>query len=151
MKHNLYEGGIRVPLIVRWPGHVEAGSRSTTPLISNDFYPTLMELTGAPLQPRQHVDAVSFNDVLLGKAQSVDREAIYWHYPHGRQEAAVRMGRYKLLHRFRDDRVELYDLREDIGEQNDLSESKPELAERMLSMLKRWQKEVGAKFEGDVR
>jgi arylsulfatase A-like enzyme len=150
MKHNLYEGGIRVPLIVRWSGKIAPGSRNSSPLISNDFYPTLLELTGCPLEPRQHVDGVSFKKVLMGDANSVEREAIYWHYPHSRQEAAVRMGRYKLLHRLKDDRVELYDLQTDIGERMDLSRQRPELADQMLAMLKRWQKEVGARFEGDA-
>jgi len=149
MKHNLYEGGIRVPLIVRWPDKIAAGSRSSTPLISNDFYPTLLELTGCPTEPQQHVDGVSFKDVLLGKSDSVDRKAIYWHYPHNRQEAAVREGRYKLLHRFKEDRVELYDLQTDIGEQHDLSKERPELAGRLLGKLKAWQESVGARFAGD--
>jgi N-sulfoglucosamine sulfohydrolase len=151
MKHNLYEGGIRVPLIVRWPGKIAPESRSSTPLISNDFYPTLLELAGCPLEPKQHTDGISFKDVLLGKSDSVDREAIYWHYPHGRQEAAVREGRHKLLHRFKDDRVELYDLKADIGEQHDLSDEQPELAQRLVSKLNAWQANVGARFEGDGR
>ena len=150
MKHNLYEGGIRVPTIVRWPKRIAAGSTNATPLISNDFYPTLLELTGSPLKSEQHLDGVSFRKVLIGEADSVDREAIYWHYPHGRQEAAIRKGRYKLLHRFQEDRVELYDLQQDVGERNDLSESKPELAREMLAELKQWQSDIGAKFEGDV-
>jgi hypothetical protein len=95
------------------------------------------------------VDGVSFADVLLGRNDSVDRGAIYWHYPHSRQEAAVRAGRYKLLHRFNEDRVELYDLEADIGERNDLSEEQPELVSRLLSTLSEWQLSVGAKFAGD--
>ena len=151
MKHNLYEGGIRVPLIVRWRGKVAAGSQNAFPLITNDLYPTLLDLAGCPPEPRQHVDGVSFRSLMLGDVQAISREAIFWHYPHSRQEAAVRMGRYKLLHFFEAGRVELYDLEEDIGEQNDLSKTKPELAQRMLAMLQRWQKDVGARFEGDAR
>ncbi len=151
MKHNLYEGGIRVPLIVRWPGKVAAGSQNACPLITNDLYPTLLDMTGCPPEPRQHVDGVSFRTVLLGDAQTISREAIFWHYPHSRQEAAVRMGRHKLLHFFKANRFELYDLEDDIGERNDLSETEPELAKRLLAMLKRWQEDVGARFEGDAR
>jgi arylsulfatase A-like enzyme len=147
MKHNLYEGGIRVPAIVRWPGKIAAGSRNATPLTSTDFYPTLLQLTGSPPRPGQHVDAVSFADVLLGTRDTLKRDAIYWHYPHGRHEAAVREGRYKLLHRFKEDRVELYDLEADRGERRDLSRQEPERAARLLDGLKRWQKTVGAKFE----
>ena len=149
MKHNLYEGGVRVPTILRWPGKIGAGAHSATPLISNDFYPTLLDLAGCPGQPRQHVDGVSFKAVCLGKRKSLDRKAIYWHYPHSRQEAAVREGRYKLLHRFEKDRVELYDLQTDIGERRNLSEKRPELARRLLAKLRAWQKSVGAKFRGD--
>ncbi len=151
MKHNLYEGGIRVPLIVRWPGRVAAGSQNACPLITNDLYPTLLDLAGCPPEPQQHVDGVNFKTVLLNNADAVPREAIFWHYPHSRQEAAVRVGRYKLLHFFKAGRVELYDLEEDIGERNDLSKTQPELAERLTAMLKRWQKDVGARFEGDAR
>ena len=146
MKHNLYEGGIRVPTIVRWPAHVAAGSRNETPLISTDFYPTLLELTGCPSRPDQHVDGESFRDLLLGERDSLGREAIYWHYPHTRHEAAVRAGRHKLLHRFKEDRVELYDLESDLGERNDLSEQQPELAARLLEKLQHWQQAVGARF-----
>jgi len=151
MKHNLYEGGIRVPLIVRWPGKVAAGCQNACPLVTNDLYPTLLDLTSCPREPRQHMDGLSFRVILLGDAQTVSREAIFWHYPHSRQEAAVRMGRYKLLHFFKADRVELYDLEQDIGERHDLSKTNPELTAQLLIKLKRWQKDVGARFAGDAR
>ncbi len=147
MKHNLYEGGIRVPTIIRWPGRIASDSRNSTPLISTDFFPTLLALTGCPLRKKQHADGVSFSDVLLGEHDSVERDALFWHYPHNRHEAVVREGRYKLLHRFKEDRVELYDLETDIGEHTDLSEQQPKLAARLLGRLKQWQKTVGAKFE----
>lgn len=147
MKHNLYEGGIRVPTIVRWSGRIAPGSRNSTPLISTDFYPTLLELIGCPLRKGQHLDGVSFSDVLLSRRESVERDAIFWHYPHNRHEAAVRAGRHKLLHRFTEDRVELYDLELDLGEQRDLSQQQPALAARLLDKLKWWQKNVGARFE----
>eukprot|EP00913_Durusdinium_trenchii_P008872 g8338.t1 len=147
MKHNLYEGGIRVPTIVRWPGRITPGSKNATPLISTDFYPTLLRLTGCSPKPRQHRDGVSFADVLLGKRDTLPRDALYWHYPHNRHEAAVRAGRYKLIHRFKQDRVELYDLQTDLGERNDISRRNPDLAARLLDKLKRWQKSVGARFE----
>lgn len=146
MKHNLYEGGIRVPTIVRWPGRIASGSRNATPLISTDFYPTLLELTGCSFRKAQHVDGVSFSRVLLGQRDSVEREALYWHYPHNRHEAAVRMGRYKLLHRFQEDRIELYDLQTDIGERTDLSQQRPKLAAELLGKLKQWQQAVAARF-----
>lgn len=149
MKHNLYEGGIRVPLVVRWPDTIAADSHCSTPLISNDFYPTLLDLSGCPTEPKQHVDGISFKNVLLGNSDSVNREAIYWHYPHGGQEAAMREGQYKLLLRFKDDSVELYNLEADIGEQHDLSKERPEITSRLTEKLKSWQESVGARFEGD--
>ena len=84
------------------------------------------------MQPDQHLDGVSFAHVLLGEEEAVDRDAIYWHYPHGRQEAAVRQGQYKLLHRFDRGSVELYDLHADIGERMDLSKEKNGVAERFF-------------------
>ena len=147
MKHNLYEGGIRVPTIVRWPGRIEPGSRDSTPLISTDFYPTLLELTATQQRPSQHVDGVSFSQQLLGAPAAGKRDALFWHYPHNRHEAAVREGRYKLLHRFKEGRVELYDLETDIGEHLDLSHEQPQLATRLLGKLEQWQESVGAKFE----
>lgn len=151
MKHNLYEGGIRVPTIVRWTGRIAPGSRNATPLISTDFYSTLLELTSCPPRPEQHRDGVSFAKLLLGRSDSVQRDALYWHYPHSRNEGAIRAGNYKLLHRFKTDRVELYDLEQDPGEQHDLSEQQPQLAARLLSQLKQWQQSVGARFEGRGR
>ncbi len=147
MKHNLYEGGIRVPTIIRWPDRIAANIRNATPLISTDFYPTILQLTGNAPRNEQHLDGVSFADLLLGDRDSIERDALYWHYPHSRNEAAIRAGRYKLLHRFKTGRVELYDLKTDLGEQQDLSERKPELTARLLAQLKQWQQRVGARFE----
>jgi arylsulfatase A-like enzyme len=147
MKHNLYEGGIRVPTIVRWPGHIEAGGHNPTPLISNDFYPTLLALTGTRPRPDQHVDGVSFAGLLLDESESAERDALYWHYPHTRHEGAIREGRYKLLHRFKNNIVELYDLENDIGERTNLVLEEPDLVARLLGKLKDWQTAVGARFE----
>jgi hypothetical protein len=90
---------------------------------------------------------MSFADLLLGRSNSVERDALYWHYPHSRHEGAVREGKYKLLHRFKSGRVELYNLKDDPGEQNDLNGEHPKLAARLLSKLKQWQKSVGARFD----
>jgi arylsulfatase A-like enzyme len=151
MKHNLYEGGIRVPLIVCWPGRIENGSRCARPLISNDFYPTLLELAGLPREPRQHVDAVSFKPILLGESDDIRREALYWHYPHSRNEGAVRLGDHKLIYRYRTGTAELYNLAEDIGETRDLSVDYPELTQQMTQMLRSWHQDVGAQFARGTR
>ena len=104
-------------------------------------------MADCPLEPEQHQDGISFKNILLGEGGKPDRKALYWHYPHSRQESAVRMGDFKLIHFYRSDKVELYNLKEDIGEQNELSTQCPALAERMLNMLRNWQKNVGARFQ----
>lgn len=150
MKHNLDEGGIRVPLIVRWTGKTKAGSSSDLPLVSNDFYPTFLELAGAPLRPEQHIDGKSFGDVLLSKSDKIERDAIYWHYPHSRMEGAVRKGDYKLIYYYKTGATKLYNLRDDISELNDLSMADRGRREAMLKMLKIWLMEVDAKFPKDL-
>ncbi|HEC42959.1 MAG TPA: DUF4976 domain-containing protein [Bacteroides sp.] len=150
MKHNLDEGGIRVATIIRWTGKVEAGSVCKLPLISDDFYPTMLDLANAPLKPEQHMDGISLKDVLLGASSEVSRDAIYWHYPHSRMEGAIRKGDFKLIYYYETEEARLYNLRDDIGELNDLAASHPELKEEMLAMLKSWLKEVGAKFPSDL-
>ncbi len=146
----LYEGGIRVPLIVHWPTEGQRGIVCDVPVISNDFYPTILEMAGLPLRPEQHTDGVSFATLVKGD-DSVDREAIFWHFPHysnhGMQSpgGAVRAGNYKLLEYFENGTVQLFDLNKDIGEQNDLSLVMPEKAAQLRSMLHNWRKEVSAR------
>jgi arylsulfatase A-like enzyme len=146
----LYEGGIRVPLIVKWPGVTRPGSTCQEPVTSTDFYPTLLEMAGLPLRPDQHVDGVSFAG-LLGGGEKPDRQAIYWHYPHysnqgGRPGSAIRLGDWKLLEHFEDGRVELFNLRDDIGEKNDLSARMPQRAAELKAMLAAWRQQVSAQM-----
>ena len=146
----LYEGGIREPMIIKAPGITQAGTECSAPVTSTDFYPTILELAGVPAVPQQHVDGVSL--VPLLKSDVLDREAIYWHYPHysgglgGRPSSAVRSGDWKLIEFFEDNRVELYNLRDDLGEQNDLAQANPEKAKALREMLHAWQKQIDAKF-----
>ncbi|MCK4992840.1 MAG: sulfatase [Bacteroidales bacterium] len=146
MKHNLDEGGIRIPTIVRWTGKIEAGSSCDIPLITNDFYPTFLDLSDIPLKPEQHMDGISFKDILLENVSEIEREAIYWHYPHSRMEGAVRMGDFKLVFYYTTGETHLYNLKDDIGELNDLSLQHPDLHDDMLDKLKKWLKDVGARF-----
>jgi arylsulfatase A-like enzyme len=146
----LYEGGIREPMVIKWPGVTRPGSVCNEPVISTDFYPTMMEMAELTLRNQQHIDGVSLVPLLkrTGKPQ---RKALYWHYPHyGNQgsspSAAVRAGDWKLIEFFEDNHVELYNLKTDIGEKNDLSESMPDKVRRLREMLHAWQKEVGARF-----
>ncbi|QDU87814.1 Arylsulfatase [Pirellulimonas nuda] len=145
----MYEGGIREPTIVRWPGHGKPGVSSDALVLSTDYYPTLLAMAGVPPRPQQHVDGVSFAPVLEGTADAA-RESACWDYPHygnqgGSPCGAIRRGDWKLIHWYGSDRVELYNLADDIGEHHDLAESKPELRDELLGRLNAWRREVGAK------
>ncbi|MBE3135415.1 MAG: sulfatase-like hydrolase/transferase, partial [Acidobacteria bacterium] len=146
----LYEGGIREPLIIKWPGVTKPGSTCDVPVTSTDFYPTMLEMAGLPLRPKQHVDGVSIVPLLRG-GQSLPRQAIYWHYPHyanqgGSPGGAVRAGDYKLIEFYEDNRVELYNLKDDLGEKNDLAARMPDKAKELRERLARWRQEVGARM-----
>jgi arylsulfatase A-like enzyme len=145
-----YEGGHRVPWIVRMPGRVATGSECDTPVISQDLYPTLLELSGVPVPKDQAVDAVSLVP-LLDRKGSLPERSLFWHYPHysnqgGRPGGAVRTGNYKLIEFFEDSKVELYDLSTDPGEERDLAPAQPERAEEMRKRLADWRKSVDAQM-----
>lgn len=145
----MYEGGIREPMMVRWPGSGSEGTLSDVPVISTDFYPTMLEMAGLELIPQQHMDGVSLAPLLTETGHLKDRP-LFWHYPHysnqgGKPGAAVRMGDYKLIEFFDPGLVELYNLAEDTGETRNLAEEMPEKTGEMLKLLHSWQKEVGAK------
>jgi len=146
----LYEGGIREPMIVRWPGVAKAGSTCEEPVISTDFYPTMLEMAGLPLRPQQHLDGRSMSP-RLKQAGKQERRALYWHYPHygnqgGSPGGAVRVGDYKLIEFYEDSRVELYNLRADLGEQHDLAATMPDKAAELRRMLHEWRREVRARM-----
>jgi len=145
----LYEGGVRVPTIVRWPGVTKPGSTCDVPITSTDYYPTFLEMASLPAKGKQHVDGVSVTAALKGG--TLDRKAIYWHYPHygnqgGRPGSAVRVGDYKLIEFFEDGSVELYNLKDDIGEHKDLAAAMPAKAAELRKMIHKWRKEVDAKM-----
>lgn len=147
----LYEGGLRVPFIIRWPGVTRPGSNCDVPVIGTDFYPTLVEAAGLPLRPEQHQDGISLVPLLNGSNTTLPREALCWHYPHysnqgGRPGACIRAGDYKLIETFEDGKFELYNLNEDIGESRDLSAAMPEKASELKSMMDIWRKTVDAKL-----
>ncbi len=144
-KGYLYEGGLRVPLIVRWPGIVKPGSTTATSVQSIDFFPTLLDVCGVKNDTK--VDGVSLLPVLKGEA--LQRDALYWHYPHysnqgGRPGAAIRAGDYKLIEFFENGRRELYDLKRDISESRNLIADRAEVAKALGDKLDAWRKEVGA-------
>ncbi len=156
-KGMLYEGGIREPLIVRWPGFTRPGSISRVPVIGTDLYPSLLEITGAA-PPRQVLDGVSIAPLLMGRPAGIELtdRPLFWHFPAylegGRMigpwrttpVAAVRMGDYKLIEFFEDGRLELYDLAADIGEERDLSIEMPEKVAELRAVMQQWREGVGA-------
>lgn len=142
-----YEGGLREPLLVKWPGVTQPGSRCDEPLISTDYYPTFLEMAGLPLRPEQHRDGVSLAPLLQGRARP--ERALFWHYPHysnqgGSPGGAVRVGDWKLIEFFEDMRVELYNLKEDISEQKDLAASWPDRTKTLRDRLHAWRQETGS-------
>ncbi len=156
-KGMLYEGGIRVPLIVRYPGVTKPGSVSDVPVINVDFYPTLAEIAGAKLDPDQVLDGTSFLPVLAsgGRARAA-RPPLYWHFPgylQGKADVgawrttpagAIRMGDYKLIEFFETGTIELYNLRADISEQNNLATKMPDKARELHERLVAWRKATHA-------
>ena len=148
-KGHLYEGGIRVPLIVRWHGKVKPGTTNTTPVISMDFYPTLLELAGLTHPKDKPLDGESLLPLIQGTGK-LDRDAIYFHYPNyawhrsNRLGSAIRVGDHKLIERFDDGSVELFNLKNDLRERNNLAKAMPDKAETLRTRLAAWRTEVGA-------
>lgn len=148
-KGHLYEGGIRVPWTVRWPGKITPGSRSEVPVISTDVFPTLLEVAG--LKPLSGVpqDGESLLPLLTGQGD-LKRTSLFFHYPNyafhkgNRLGGAIRKGRYKLIRFYDDESVELYDLESDLGEKNNLADVEPEKARELKGELDRWLEKSGA-------
>lgn len=147
--HN-YEGGIRIPMFVSWPGQIKSGSTSTI-ITGTDYFPTLLELSGLMQEQEAHLDGVSFVPSLTkGKIQNLDRP-IFWHSPMPRPKStgdrantAVRLGDYKLLDFYEANRVELYNISKDPSEKINLAKEMPEKRDEMLSLVNNWRKEVDA-------
>ncbi len=146
-KGSCYEGGVRVPLIVRGPG-VAKGKTSAEPVYACDLYPTLLRTAGLGDKAKEGVDGVDFTPVLLDPKAELPREALYFHYPHyyltTTPVSAMRKGDWKLLEYFEDGRVELFNLKKDIGEKTDLSSVRPEVSNALSAELRAWRLEVGA-------
>jgi arylsulfatase A-like enzyme len=146
----LYDGGIREPYLIKWPGATEPGSVCSTPVISVDFYPTILEIAGLKPQPEQMLDGVSLVPLLKQSAPLPPR-ALFWHYPHysnqgGFPGGAIREGDWKLIERYEDGRVHLYHLADDIGERHDVATQHAERVQQMRGRLHRWYRAVDAKF-----
>lgn len=143
----MYEGGIREPWIIRYPNVTKPGTTTATPISGIDLYPTIATAAGYTVEPE--VDGVNLRPLLEGG--KLDRDAIYWHYPHysnqgGIPGGAIRQGDYKLLENYENGTFKLFNLKQDIGEQNDLSKQDPERAATMRAKLHAYLKANNAKF-----
>jgi arylsulfatase A-like enzyme len=149
----VYDGGLRVPLIVRVPGVTEEESVSRTPVINTDLYPTLLEAAGLEPRPQQHRDGTSFVPVLAGRKDvtSFDRDPLYFHYPHyspqgGPPGGGIRIGPWKLVERYENGQVGLFNLRQDIGERRNLADQMPDRVRHMRRKLHTFHRELDANF-----
>ena len=152
-KSTLYEGGIREPLIVRWPKVIKPNGLCNKPTSNIDFYPTFLKISGCRAQQFQHIDGVSILPLLINPKAELARDTFYWHYPlekphflGGRSAGAIRQGNFKLIEFFDTGQVELYNLADDISEQHNLASELPEKATELQKLLAKWRTEVGAKI-----
>jgi arylsulfatase A len=148
-KGSVYEGGVRVPTFLRVPGVTKPGSECATPIMTIDYLPTFVELAG--IKSEAKVDGVSIVPLLRDPKAILARKDLYWHYPHyhpggATPYGAVRSGDWRLIEFYEGNRVELYNLRDDGSEKNDLAKEKPEAAKELLAKLHGWRKEVGAQM-----
>ena len=149
----LYEGGIRVPHIVKWPKNIQQGIVSDAKVIGSDHYATLLDLVGLAQKPQQHIDGVSYSAVLKGEARP-ERKAMFWHFPAGEKltracgtdgGTVIQEGNYKLIDWYNTNTFELYNLKDDLGEHYDISQDMPKKAQELLAKTQAWRKEVNAK------
>jgi arylsulfatase A-like enzyme len=152
-KGSLYEGGVRVPFIVRWPGKIPAGAALGTPTAHVDLFPTLLELSGAA-KPRQPLDGESLVPLLLGKSPTLKRDAIFQHFPgylgsgpglwRTTPVSLIQQGDWKLMEYLEDGHLELYNLKDDLGETKNLATANPDKAKELHERLIAWRKETKA-------
>lgn len=150
-KGTLYEGGTRVPLMVRWPGRIAPGSTSNAIVGCIDVYPTLMELAGLAIPAAQRVDGVSYANVLMGTG-AISRDAYFIWFPHLAPGVSVRQGDWKLIRRLEeqpgrfDESRELYHLQDDIGETKNLASSMPDKVKQLDALIDRFVANTGALY-----
>ncbi len=150
-----YEGGIREPMIIKWPGKVKAGTVSDEQVISMDFYPTILKMCGLPLKPKQHKDGLSLVPMLLQQKKHLNRDALYWHFPHyhgsgNTPSSAIRFGDYKLIEYFENSTLELYNLKNDLSEKENLVEKMPEKTKELHLKLISWRDALNARLPKGV-
>ncbi|HLF32680.1 MAG TPA: sulfatase-like hydrolase/transferase, partial [Cyclobacteriaceae bacterium] len=147
-KGDVYEGGIRVPLIISWPEKVPEHSTNINYVTGTDFLQTFMELTGYNNLP-ENLDGISFLRSIFSPEEKFDRGPVYWHYPHfsnqrTRPAGAVRFGDFKVVERYETGTIELYDLRNDLSESHDISAEHPEKTKELSDLLRQWRAAVNA-------
>lgn len=151
-KGSYYEGGIRVPLIIKWPDKAKAGLVVDEPVISNDLYPTCLAACGLPALPNQHLDGLDLSHLIEGKTTSLNRQSLFWHFPHYNEHpssvpsSVIRKGAWKLIETFDPAGLELYNLEEDLSETNNLAASNPETLAELRTELESWRSNVGAEM-----
>jgi arylsulfatase A len=150
-KSTLYEGGIREPLLIRWPQVVKPGGVCNTPTSNIDFYPTFLQLAGCKMDRSRQIDGVSILPLLKNPNARLERDTLYWHYPlvkphflGGRSAGAIRQGKWKLIEFFDTGRVELYNLADDISEEHNLAAELPDKVSELQKCLAKWRTGVGA-------
>jgi len=151
-KAMLYEGGIRVPMTIRWPGVIPAGSASDVPVVTHDLFPTIMKIVGLPYVPGR-LDGIDISDLLTGKGDNLKREALYWHLPNYHHQgvgpqSAIRWGDWKLVVNLEKEglgapgALELFNLERDMSEQENLAGAMPRLAKKLHKKLIAWREEL---------
>ena len=146
----LYEGGIREPMVIRWPGVTKPASVCNEPVVSTDFYPTMLAMAGLDTLPDQHVDGISLVPLLQGKPMT--RGPIFWHYPHygnqgGGPGGAIRDGDWKLIEWYEGGgRFELYHISDDISEKQNVAECKPDRTRELYEKLQGWRDRMDAEY-----
>lgn len=146
-----WEGGIREPYFIKVPWLANQGKKSNVPVTGADFYPTILDLAGAKLMPDQHKDGISLLPILKLKSDTISPRSLYWHYPHygnqgGSPSSIIRDGDWKLIHYWEDGHNELYNLATDIGEQQDLAASQPDMTKQLSEKLINWLTEMKAEI-----
>jgi arylsulfatase A-like enzyme len=144
-----WEGGIREPYFIKVPWMNLSGKKCDVPVTGTDFYPTILDLTGLPLRPDQHNDGISLVPLLRG--EPVAERSLIWHYPHygnqgGDPSSVIRRGDWKLIHYYEDDHEELYNIKKDISEENDISGIYPEIISQLHSELFNFLGKVNARY-----
>jgi len=153
-KIDPYEGGIRDPLIVKWSGVVKEGSDCNEPVIIEDFFPSILEIAGVKKydQPGGKIDGISFVPLLMGKMVNSANRSFYWHFPHNygsEPYSVIREGDWKLIYWYLDGKTELYNIPEDISESKNLSDTYPEITDKLSKKLGNYLESVGVKSPVD--